>query len=108
MNDDDPLKSINEKILANTEGQSFPVVQLVDGSIVRTGTFATFVYNIFEYNKKPSLELENEIRAAIPTLIKIGLFNLFEPNEWMSTTNKGRHLVGTIVSTIVNPPKEKS
>lgn len=86
------LSGINQKIIA--EGESLPSVKLKDGSVVQTGTVATMLHNIELYNSGERGRVEEELRLAIPTLIKIGLFDLFDPSEWVAGNNAGRRFVG--------------
>ncbi|MBJ8427092.1 DUF7709 family protein [Acinetobacter bereziniae] len=86
------LSSINQKIIQ--EGEVLPAVTLKDGTKVQTGTVATMLHNIDLYNQGLRGEVEQELILAIPTLIKIGLFDLFSPDEWMSGDNLGRRFVG--------------
>ncbi len=91
------LKDINQKIIKT--GEELPEVILKDGSKVQTGTVATMLYNIDLYNKLPSDSAEREkiqyeLVQAVPTLIKVGLFALFSPEEWISGNNAGRRVVG--------------
>ncbi len=88
----DELARINQKILA--QGESLPTVQLKDGTTVQTGTVATLLHNINLYNLSKSEKVQNELKLAIPTLFKIGLFDLFPPHEWLNTSNEGRKFVG--------------
>ncbi|CAM9329498.1 DUF7709 family protein [Acinetobacter bereziniae] len=86
------LSSINQKIIQ--EGEVLPAVTLKDGTKVQTGTVATMLHNIDLYNQGLREEVEQELILAIPTLIKVGLFDLFSPDEWMSGDNLGRRFVG--------------
>jgi hypothetical protein len=86
------LQSVNQKILA--DGQSLPKVQLKDGSQVQTGTVATMLYNVALYNAGERGEVERELELSVPTLVKVGLFDLFIPSEWIAGTNSGRRFVG--------------
>ncbi|ADQ85402.1 hypothetical protein [Methylovorus sp. MP688] len=86
------LEAVNKKILAC--GEHLPVVQLKDGSKVQTGTVATMLHNVSLYNAGARGEVERELELAIPTLIKVGLFELFPPAEWMAGNNQGRRFVG--------------
>lgn len=92
----DNLAVINQKILA--DGESLPLVQLKDGSKVQTGTVATMLRNIALYNAGERGDIERELEAAIPTVAKVGLFDLFPPNEWIAGSNEGRRLVGTLAA----------
>lgn len=86
------LLSINQKIIQ--EGEVLPAVTLKDGTKVQTGTVATMLHNIDLYNQGLRGEVEQELILAIPTLIKVGLFDLFSPDEWISGDNLGRRFVG--------------
>ncbi|MFW1947744.1 hypothetical protein ACG907_07515 [Acinetobacter bereziniae] len=86
------LSSINQKIIQ--EGEVLPAVTLKDGTKVQTGTVATMLHNIDLYNQGLRDEVEQELILAIPTLIKVGLFDLFSPDEWISGDNLGRRFVG--------------
>jgi hypothetical protein len=86
------LRSANQKILA--EGESFPSVQLKDGTKVQTGTVATMLRNVALYNAGERSQVERELKLAVPTLVEVGLFELFKPDEWISGTNSGRRFVG--------------
>ena len=88
----DQLGSINRKIIA--DGESLPAVQLKDGSRVQTGTVATILLNIALYNAGERGIIERELKSAIPTLVKVGLFDLFSPDEWVRGSNPGRKFVG--------------
>lgn len=91
---DTPLLSeINKKIIA--EGEQLPLVQLKDGAFVQTGTVATMLHNIKLYNSGERATVEQELLASIPTLIKVGLFDLFDTEEWIRGDNPGRKFVGT-------------
>ncbi|MEB5476130.1 DUF7709 family protein [Acinetobacter pollinis] len=86
------LSKVNQKVLQ--ESQSFPTVKLKDGTPVQTGTVAALLYNIQLYNQGERGPIEEEMRLAIPILFKIGFFELFPPNEWISKENFGRNFVG--------------
>lgn len=93
----DQLGTINKKIIA--DGEILPVVQLKDGSRVQTGTVATMLHNIMLYNAGERGEIEQDLVSAIPTLVKVGLFELFSPEEWISGNNPGRKFVGECAKT---------
>ena len=38
--------------------------------------------------------LRTALRAAIPLLMKVGMFDLFPPEEWIQGDNEGRKQVG--------------
>ena len=86
------LSRVNQKI---TDGAAaLPAVTLKDGSRVQTGTVATMLYNIALYNAGQRGAVEQELELAIPTLFKVGLFELFAPQEWIDGDNPGRAFVG--------------
>ncbi|MGP5417530.1 DUF7709 family protein [Psychrobacter faecalis] len=86
------LANINQKVI--DKGQTLPSVKLKDGSTVQTGTVATMLHNIQLYNSGEHEQVENELILAIPTLFKVGLFDLFSIDEWINGTNPGRRFVG--------------
>lgn len=88
----DQLAAINHKILS--DGQVLPAVELKDGSRVQTGTVATMLHNVNLYNAGERGQVEQELELAIPTLVKVGLFDLFAPDEWINGPNPGRRFVG--------------
>lgn len=88
----DQLAAINHKILS--DGQVLPAVELKDGSRVQTGTVATMLHNVNLYNAGERGQVEQELELAIPTLVKVGLFDLFAPDEWINGSNPGRRFVG--------------
>lgn len=96
VNSHNDLAAINQKILA--DGESLPLVQLKDGSRVQTGTVATMLRNIELYNAGERGDIEQQLEAAIPTVAKVGLFELFPPEEWIAGDNAGRRLVGTLAA----------
>ena len=69
------LSSVNKKIIS--KGEVLPSVRLKDGSKVQTGTVATMLHNVKLYNSGERGQVEKELRLAVPTLIKVGLFELF-------------------------------
>lgn len=98
----DALSQINQKIL--DAGQSLPAVTLKDGTRVQTGTVATVLHNIGLYNAGQRGEVERELALAIPTLFKVGLFDLFPPADWASAGNPGRALVGELAAAYARDP----
>lgn len=88
----DALAKINQKIVQT--GQELPTIALKDGTVVQTGTVATMLHNIERYNNGERGEVENELKMVIPTLFKIGLFDLFSVEDWILGTNDGRKYVG--------------
>lgn len=95
------LAKINQKILA--EGESLPAVKLKDGSAVQTGTVATMLHNVQRYNAGERGAVEAELRLSVPTLIKVGLFDLFPPEAWIAGENPGRRLVGEEAMRLLQP-----
>lgn len=96
------LQAINNKTLGTSAG-SFPVVTLPNGEKIPTGTVGALLVNIAAYDAAAYLgdaaaqaTLEEAIRAAVPVLQKVGLFELFAPSEWDSKKSKGRSLVGQV------------
>ncbi|KJZ76021.1 hypothetical protein HIM_04477 [Hirsutella minnesotensis 3608] len=92
------LQSINNKTLG-TEPQSFPVVTLPSGQRVPTGTVGALLVNIKGYDQgdeQARAALTPAIRAAIPVLKGVGLFDLFAPREWIDGGSPGRRLVGEL------------
>lgn len=87
------LANINKKILA--DGESLPKVMLKDGSKVQTGTVATMLHNVTLYNEGARGDVEKELELSIPTLVKVGLFDLFPAEDWVAGNNAGRRFVGT-------------
>ncbi|RLZ07314.1 hypothetical protein EAH57_13745 [Acinetobacter sp. 2JN-4] len=86
------LSEINQKVVQ--DGEVLPQVRLKDGSQVQTGTVATMLHNIGLYNAGARGEVEQELVFAIPTLVKVGLFDLFTVEEWINGENAGRRFVG--------------
>lgn len=92
------LQETNNKTLGTTAG-TFPIVTLPDGRKVPTGTVGALLVNIRAYdegNDERRTEVKPAIQSAIPTLIKVGLFDLFTPDEWTSESSPGRSLVGKL------------
>lgn len=100
----DKLGDINRKILA--EGEELPSVRLKDGTKVQTGTVATMLHNIRLYNQGERGAVENELELAIPTLFKVGLFDLFSPEEWINGDNPGRAFVGKKAKEFLGKPAQ--
>ena len=86
------LASVNAKIVA--PGATLPAVELKDGSRVQTGTVATMLHNVRAYDRGERGDVERELELCVPTLFKVGLFDLFPPEEWISGTSPGRRFVG--------------
>lgn len=96
----DSLQQINQKIIA--KGETLPIVKLKDGSQVQTGTVATMLYNIGLYNAGMRGQIEEELVLSIPTLLKVGLFDLFPPDAWIAGDNPGRRFVGHKAKEYIN------
>ena len=64
--------------------------------------------NVALYNAGQRGQVEDELALAVPTLVKVGLFDLFPPEEWMAGTNAGRALVGQYAKRYVDhlPPRD--
>ncbi|QUJ66407.1 hypothetical protein KDD30_09470 [Photobacterium sp. GJ3] len=86
------LGAVNQKVVA--EGERLPAVKLKDGTQVQTGTVAAMLHNIERFNAGHRDAVEAELEMAVPTLVKIGLFDLFCPDEWINGNNAGRRFVG--------------
>ena len=75
---------------------------LKDGSQVQTGTVATMLHNIELYNAGQRGQIEEELKIAIPTLVKVGLFDLFEVDEWIKEQMQAVHLLECTLRLIYN------
>lgn len=95
------LGDINRRIVA--DGQALPAVQLKDGTRVQTGTVAAMLHNINRYNAGERGEVEQALQLAVPTLIKVGLFDLFAPEQWIAGDNPGRAFVGRLALAQLEP-----
>jgi hypothetical protein len=100
-------EELNKLAQVNQKLGAFPVIKLADGQAVPTGTVATLLYNIRAYERliaegaasddDENAEVEKlgrEIKAAVPVLTKLGMFELFSPEEWCAGNRPGRQLVG--------------
>ncbi|WP_137936201.1 hypothetical protein [Chitinivorax sp. B] len=94
------LSSVNHEIVAN--GEHLPVVKLKDGTPVQTGTVAAMLVNVARYNTGERGQMEEALALSVPTLIKVGLFDLFSPAEWQAGNNAGRRLVGQLGEAYLN------
>ncbi|PYI10311.1 hypothetical protein BO78DRAFT_361603 [Aspergillus sclerotiicarbonarius CBS 121057] len=86
---------------SSTLGTAMPEVTLPDGSKMQTGTVGALLVNIRAYNEahadgnQAKMEaLRTALKTAIPLLKKVGMFDLFPPEEWIQGDNEGRKLVG--------------
>ncbi|UNI22948.1 hypothetical protein JDV02_008791 [Purpureocillium takamizusanense] len=97
-NQADDLQSINNTTLG-TNAKSFPVVTLPNGERLPTGTVGALLVNIRAFDagdEGTRAALEPAIRAAVPVLAKVGMFDLFTPDEWINNGGPGRALVGQV------------
>jgi hypothetical protein len=97
------------RILNVAEGGSLPAIHLKDGSTVQTGTVAAMLKNIERFNNgenKEGDEARCELERCVPVLIRVGLFQLFAPDEWINSNgqenNLGRHFVGRLAKQYIN------
>ncbi|GAA5018015.1 hypothetical protein GCM10023206_31230 [Acinetobacter puyangensis] len=107
----DQLSQINHKVVE--DGEVLPQVTLKDGSRVQTGTVATMLHNIALYNRyehdaAQRSAVEQELKVAVPTLVKIGLFDLFDVDEWIQGENAGRTFVGVQAKAYLKNLHEKA
>ncbi|KAI0889294.1 uncharacterized protein GGS22DRAFT_184872 [Annulohypoxylon maeteangense] len=86
-----------------TLGAEMPQITLPDGTKVQTGTMGALLINIRTYNeahmagnKDKLAQLEEAMRATLPMLDKVGMFDLFAPEEWIQGNNEGRKIVGKL------------
>ncbi|KAI8623000.1 hypothetical protein F5Y19DRAFT_406153 [Xylariaceae sp. FL1651] len=93
------LSDVNSAAL----GAKFPEITLPDGSKVQTGTVGALLVNIRTYNAAHTARntsrtqaLEASFKTALPLLDKVGLFDLFTPEEWIQGDNEGRKVVGRL------------
>ncbi len=88
------------RILNVADGASLPAIRLKDDSSVQTGTVATILKNIERFNNSQNEEgdeARRELERCVPVLIRVGLFDLFVPDEWINNNgqreNPGRQFV---------------
>lgn len=107
----DKLASINSATL----GANMPVITLADGSKVQTGKIGALLVNIKAYDKITSnqeeidsfddkiKDLEDKFKAALPLLKRVGLLDIFPPEEWIAgSASPGRKRVGELVLEVEN------
>ena len=82
-------------------GEHLPQVRLKDGTTVQTGTVAAMLHNVARFNAGERGQVEAELALAVPTLIQVGLFDLFAPEEWMAGDNPGRARVGQLAQRLL-------
>ncbi|KAI0872726.1 hypothetical protein GGS24DRAFT_426272 [Hypoxylon argillaceum] len=95
--------SVLSEVNSATLGAKFPEITLPNGSKVQTGTVGALLVNIRAYNiayaahdTTKTRALEASFEAALPLLDKVGLFDLFTPDEWIRGDNEGRRAVGRL------------
>lgn len=98
------LAAVNQQVLA--VGEVLPAVTQANGEVVQSGTVAAMLLNIERYNQGERGDVEQQLALAIPTLVKIGLFDLFSPAEWIRTDNAGRRLVGLFAEQYLAGPQK--
>lgn len=103
------------RILNVAEGASLPAVRLKDGSSVQTGTVAAMLKNIERFNNGENQEGDEaryELERCVPVLLKVGLFDLFAPDEWISANgqreNPGRRFVGELAQKLLTEQSSKT
>ena len=96
---------------STTLGVKMPEVILANGVKVQTGTVGALLINISAYDKiiqrlestlnedkeelrAEATRYEQLLKVPLPLLHKVGLFNLFRPEEWMDGESPGRRYVG--------------
>lgn len=100
--DDKTLYEINNRALG-VSPESFPVVTLPNGDKLPTGTVGALLVNLRSYDtgtEEDRKALEPAIRAAVPVLKKVGMFDLFTPDEFCSGGGDGRKLVGKLAKEL--------
>lgn len=75
-------------------------------SVMQADPLAVLLLNIERYNLGERGDVEQQLALAVPTLVKIGLFNVFSPSEWIRTDNAGRRLVGLFAEQYLAGPQK--
>ncbi|RAL15342.1 uncharacterized protein BO97DRAFT_468289 [Aspergillus homomorphus CBS 101889] len=95
---------------SSTLGTVMPEVSLPDGTRVQTGTVGALLLNIKAYNQAHASDNQGQMRslrsalqAAIPLLTKVGMFELFPPEDWIRGDNEGRQMVGRMAIEFQQP-----
>ena len=127
QSDEVELKKLN----STTLGAEMPEITLANGQKVQTGTVGALLRNIAAYDelkirllhsttKAQRIRLDAEVAryeamltAPLPMLQKLGLFDLFSPEEWVDGGSPGRKFVGRCalaagyqkLSTVEDGPK---
>ncbi|ROW06954.1 hypothetical protein VMCG_04080 [Cytospora schulzeri] len=90
---------------SSTMGVQMPEIKLADGSTVQTGTVGALLLNTRAYNKAHAegdeatmAELREIMKIPLSLLDRVGLFELFTPEEWINDggKNEGRRVVGKL------------
>ncbi|KAI0111734.1 hypothetical protein F4814DRAFT_450409 [Daldinia grandis] len=87
---DSNLAALNSATL----GAEMPQITLPDR------IYSALLINIRAYNeahkvdKNKKTQLQESMRATLPLLEKVGMFDLFTAEEWISGNNEGRKVVG--------------
>lgn len=110
-----PSLQLNEAELTRlnsaTLGAEMPEITLANGQKVQTGTVGALLRNIFAYDELIRLldstteaqknqlnaevaKYELMLKTPLPLLQKVGLFDLFSPEEWVNGGTPGRKFVG--------------
>jgi hypothetical protein len=105
---DSDLAQLNSATL----GVEMPEITLGNGEKVQTGTVGALLRNISAYDdlvremdaagregceeklRAEVFKYETMLRTPLPLLQKVGLFNLFSPEEWINGKSPGRKYVG--------------
>lgn len=118
MSSSDALANLNSATL----GANMPVITLPDGQKVQTGTVGALLVNIKKYdamvesaNSAPAQdkttlqteieEMEQKFHAALPLLLRVGMFDLFAPDEWIGGKSAGRTKVGELAKAQMDGSK---
>ncbi|KHN97430.1 uncharacterized protein MAM_04445 [Metarhizium album ARSEF 1941] len=92
------LQDINNQTLG-TPAKSFPIVTMPNGEKLPTGTVGALLVHIKAYDagdEQQRKALEPAIKAAIPVLRKVGIFDIFPEDDWIKGSSEGRALVGNL------------
>lgn len=89
------LQATNNKTLGTAAG-AFPIITLPDGRKVPTGTVGALLVNIKTYDESDGAQraaIKESMRSAIPTLFKVGMFDIFPPEDWVTSRSPGRSII---------------
>lgn len=98
MSSTQSLQDINNQTMG-VLAKSFPIVTLPNGDKLPTGTIGALIVNIKAYDagdEHQRTALEPAIKAAIPVLRKVGMFDIFPEDDWIKGKSAGRALVGRL------------